>query len=99
MLLDFISKPIPDDWDKWPLDRRRDFLSGNVHGDSLNLVERQRVSAVEFLCEALGAAPGNIRTQDTMRVSKILRGLPDWKSSDTRYRTPYAQPRGYIRAG
>ena len=101
MLLDFISKPIPDDWEKWPLDRRRDFLSGHtvVGGQPMNLVERQRVSPTEFLCEALCYAPGNLNTRDTIRVSKILRGLPGWKSSGVKYRTPYAQPRGYVRTG
>lgn len=101
MLLDFISKPIPDNWDSWPLDRRRDFLSGHAAagGQPLNLVERQRVSPTEFLCEALCYAPGNLNTRDTIRVSKILRGLPGWKSSGTKYYTPYARPRGYIRTG
>lgn len=96
MLIDFISKPIPEDWDKWPLDRRRDFLSGTAKGD-LKLVDRQRVSPTEFLCEALNKAPGNLDKKDSMRVSKILRGLPGWEPMDTRYRTPYTQVRGYAR--
>lgn len=82
MLLDFVSKPIPDDWDTWPLERRRDFLSGLVHncGSTRSpLVERQRVSAAEFLCEALGFAPKNLSKQDLMRVGKILRGLQGWE--------------------
>ena len=96
MLHSFIEKPIPDNWDKWPLDHRRDFLAGQAHTDR-PLVERERVSAAEFLCEALGLAPGKLSTHDTMRVSKLLRGLPDWEPLKGRYRTPYAQPRGYIR--
>ena len=83
MLLDFISRPIPDNWDTWSLDRRRDFLSGQVHtGDNtpLNLVERQRVSATEFLCEALNFAPKNLSKQDLTRVGKIMRGLQGWRA-------------------
>lgn len=82
MLLDFVSKPIPDNWDTWQLDRRRDFLSGLVHncdGAQSTLVERRRVSAAEFLCEALGFAPKNLSKQDLTRVGKILRGLQGWE--------------------
>lgn len=96
ILQDFIAKPIPDDWNSWPLDRRRDFLAGQAHTDR-PLVERKRVSATEFLCEALGFAPGSLSNRDLMRVSKLLRGLPGWKPLKERYRTPYAQPRGYVR--
>lgn len=96
MLHDYVAKPIPVDWDAWPLDRRRDFLAGQAHTDQ-PLVERERVSATEFLCEALGFAPGNLSNRDLMRVSKLLRGLPGWKPLKGRYRTPYAQPRGYVR--
>lgn len=100
ILHDYIAKPIPEDWDTWPLERRRDFLAGQTHvpdNTTLSLVERQRVSATEFLCEALGFAPGNLSNRDLMRVSKLLRGLPGWKPLKGRYRTPYAQPRGYVR--
>lgn len=96
MLHDYVAKLIPEDWDAWPLDRRRDFLAGQAHTDQ-PLVERERVSATEFLCEALGFAPGNLSSRDLMRVSKLLRGLPGWKPLKGRYRTPYAQPRGYVR--
>lgn len=100
ILMDFISTPIPDDWDAWKLDRRRDFLAGQAHTSDnapLTLVERQRVSATEFLCEALGFTPGSLSSRDLMRVSKLLRGLPGWKPLKGRYRTPYAQPHGYTR--
>lgn len=101
ILHDYIAKPIPDDWDAWTLDRRRDFLAGQAHtgdGAARNLVERERVSATEFLCEALGFAPGSLSNRDLMRVSKLLRGLHGWKPTKKQYRTPYAQPRGYVRA-
>lgn len=101
MLLEYLEKRIPEDWDKWPLDRRKDFLSGyaSAGGQPLNLVERKKVSSTEFMCEVLNFAPGHLDKRDTMRVSKILRGLPGWKSMEGLYRTPYAQVRGYIRTG
>ncbi len=63
MLHDYVAKLIPEDWDAWPLDRRRDFLAGQAHTDQ-PFVERERVSATEFLCEALGFAPGNLSSRD-----------------------------------
>jgi predicted P-loop ATPase len=100
VLREYLAKPIPADWDEWPLDRRRDFLAGQVHpgGETpLTLVRRERVSATEFLCEALGFAPGNVNQRDSTRVSKLLRGLLGWKPLKMRYRISYAQVRGYIR--
>lgn len=102
MLLDFISKPIPEDWDNWPLERRRDFLAGQLHtgeGCAITLVERQRVSSTEFLCEVLNFAPKSISKQDTVRVNKILRALPGWERGQDkdRYRTPYSRVRPYMR--
>lgn len=102
MLLDFISKPIPEDWDNWPLERRRDFFAGQLHtgeGGSITLVERQRVSSTEFLCEALNFAPKSISKQDTVRVNKILRALPGWERGQDkdRYITPYSRVRPYVR--
>lgn len=101
LLLDFVEKQIPEDWHKWPLDRRRDFLCGQTYsaagGPALKLVARETVSATEFLCEALGVAPGNMSQRDSIRVNKILRGLSGWEPSPNRYRTPYSQVRGYRR--
>ncbi len=95
MLLDFIAKPIPADWDDWPLDRRRDYLAGQANTGDITLVERERISATEFMCEALHYAPSQLKKQDIMRVGQILRGLQGWKPC--RYRIPYAQARGYVR--
>lgn len=102
MLLDFIAKPIPEDWDNWSLERRRDFWAGQLHtgeGDVITLVDRQRVSSTEFLCEALNFAPKSISKQDTVRVNKILRALSGWERGQDkdRYRTPYSRVRPYVR--
>lgn len=48
LLLDFLEKKVPHDWDKWPLDRRRDFWSGCAEGGSYTLVERAQVSVAEI---------------------------------------------------
>lgn len=101
LLLDFVERKIPEDWHKWPLDRRRDFLCGQAcsvaGGPALKLVERQTVSATEFLCEALGFAQGNMSQRDSILVNKILRGLKGWEPSPDRWRTSYSQVRGYRR--
>lgn len=99
LLYDYVEKPIPDDWDTWQLDRRRDFLLGQVHTPDaapLKLVERQRVSAAEFLCEALGLTPKDLSKQDLTRVGKILRGLPGWRARQNKIPL-YGRVRCYYR--
>lgn len=101
MLHDYLAKPIPADWDNWPLDRRRDFLTGQLHhaeNDALRLVERQCVCAAGFLCEMLGIAPKNLSKQDLTRMGKILRGLRGW-SADRSTIPIYGQVRLYRRGG
>lgn len=99
LLTAYLDKQIPEDWDAWPLDRRRDFLAGQVHSSEntpLNPMERQRVSPAEFLCEALNFAPGSLNTRDLMRVGKIMRGLRGWEPKQ--YNTLlYGRVRGYRR--
>lgn len=97
IIADFIDKPVPEDWKKWPLDKRRLFLNGNIEGD-IKLVPRDRICALEIWCEAFGGQPKDLRYQETMEINEIIRAIPGWNKAPGGLRFGYCgYQRGFIR--
>lgn len=97
IIVDFIDKPVPEDWKKWPLDKRRLFLNGNIEGD-IKLVPRDRICALEIWCEAFGGQPKDLRYQETMEINEIIRAIPGWNKAPGGLRFGYCgYQRGFIR--
>ena len=78
VITEFLDKPIPKDWVKWSLDNRRIFWASSNH-DTADLVERDRVCALEIWCEALGGQIRDFKRNDAQEINDILRALPDWE--------------------
>ena len=78
IIRDFLEQPVPLDWDKWDLSRRRMFLEGNA-ADVGELVPRTRVCALEIWCEALNNDARFIKNSDSAEINSILQMLPEWK--------------------
>ena len=98
MIIDFVNKPVPDDWDMWPIDRRRDYWALNAPGD-YRLLPRKRICAAEVWCELFG---GNIRdlsggNRDSREINAILASLPGWKKLKvaSRFGVSYGTQRGF----
>ena len=45
---EFMDRKVPEDWSKWPLDKRRIFWAGGVQGD-IRLVVRDRICRNNFV--------------------------------------------------
>lgn len=80
LIQEFVSRQVPDDWLKWPLDRRRDYWASNAHGD-YKLVDRDRICAAEVWSELFN---GNSRdlvrgSRDSRELNDILMNIPGWK--------------------
>lgn len=80
MIIDFVSQSIPVDWQKWTIDRRRDFWAGLAQTD-IQLIERQKISAVEICCELFNNSLNSINPQDLREVNAILAKLPGWRKA------------------
>lgn len=97
----FVEKQVPHDWAKWPIDRRRDFWCGATHtadGQTLDLVERDRIAAVEIWCELFNGNIKDMKPADTREINAILARLKDWRRSETVIRVgPYSVQRGFVR--
>jgi putative DNA primase/helicase len=96
---EFMERPVPDDWSKWPLDKRRMFWGGVTMGsDSLHLVPRDRICALEVWCEAFGGNIKEMKNTDTRELNAIMATMPGWqKASNAKYMGPYGTQRGFIK--
>lgn len=97
---DFVEKRIPDDWNQWKLDNRRDYWAANVRGD-YKLTERTKICAAEVWCELFG---GSIRdlaggSRDSREINAILARMEGWKRMKTPgyFGAPYGKQRGFER--
>ena len=97
MILDFLEKPVPADWQTWSLDRRQQFWNGNIqNAESLCLVQRDRVCALEIWCELLHGFKKDMKQTDTREINSILEASPDWEPR--RLKFGYCGPqRGFVR--
>ena len=99
VILDFLAKPVPDDWLKWPLDKRRLFWAGACVDGDLHLVPRDRVCALEIWCEAFDGRARDLRNSEAAEINSILAHADGWVAASSARFGPYGKQRGYIRKG
>ena len=88
VILDFISRQVPEDWLSWPLDRRRMFWAGSVQG-GVKLVDRDRVCALEVWCEALDGRQKDMKYSDTAEINSIIASAAGWEKPNKVMRFGY----------
>ena len=100
IIREFLERKVPEDWSKWPLDKRRMFWSGvTVGDDSLNLVPRDRVCALEIWCEAFEGSVKEMKNADTREINAIVSATYGWKKSAIalHFGGPYGTQRGFTK--
>lgn len=97
IVMDFLSRQVPEDWQGWALDRRRMFWAGAVTGD-VPLVERDRVCALEVWCEALDGKQRDMRYSDTAEINSIIEVSSEWEKTPGSMRYGYCgKQRGFTK--
>jgi len=97
IILDFAEKLVPENWQKWTLDKRRVFLNGEV-AENIKLIPRDRICALEIWCEAFGGQPKDFRYSDALEINDILRSMPGWEKTQNSLRFGYCgKQRGFQR--
>lgn len=98
----FVERQIPVDWQRWPIDRRRDFWCGATHttdGKEIKLVDRDRISAIEIWCELFNGNIKELKKSDTREINAVLAKLKGWKRAVSPIRVgPYNAQRGFVRS-
>lgn len=94
---EFLERSIPEDWNSWELDKRRMYWSGTVQG-AVNLVERDRVCAVEVWCELFGGSVRDMKQADTREINAIISSVQGWKKAGSPIRMgAYGAQRGFVK--
>lgn len=101
LIMEFAERQVPADWAKWSLDRRRDFWAGAAHtqeGTALELVERDRITALEVWCELFNGSMRDMKPADTREINGVLGMMKGWKRNGNPLRFgPYNLQRGFVR--
>ena len=84
-IVQFLEKPIPEDWQKWSLEKRRMFLNGECASEETNLVPRDKICALEIWCEMFGGQMKDFPYATALEINDIIRSLPNWTKCRTRF--------------
>lgn len=93
MILEWLEKEVPEDWQSWSIDRRKAFWNGQVAGD-IKLVPRDRICAAEVWCELLGRDPSQAKNCDSAKINGVIESTGKWGQRGPIRCGPYGVQRG-----
>lgn len=97
LVLDFLEKPLPEDWQGRDLFQRRVYWSSEFERTP-GSVPRDRACAAEIWCECLGSDLKHMKKSDAKEINGILERLPGWERMKSTGRFgPYGRQRGHKR--
>lgn len=96
LILEWLDREVPEDWQSWTLERRRAFWNGQVQGE-IKLVPRDRVCAAEVWCELFNGEPKAARHTDAARINSVIESTGAWRDKKTRRMGPYGVQKGFGR--
>ena len=99
IIIDFLEKEIPDNWEDMSLMDRRTFLNGNMRvPEGKTLVRREKTCAAEIWAECFGGDPRYMNKRDSREINQVLSGIKGWQKTRTprKYRL-YGSQRGFER--
>lgn len=101
LIQEFVERRVPADWASWGIGQRRDFWAGTVHtqnGKDIELVERERVCAIEVWCELFNGSPRDLTKAEAREINAVLANIKGWKRCDKSMRFgPYSVQRGFTK--
>ena len=97
LIEEFVNRKVPADWLKYSIDQRKMYWGSMATQENDNeLVERDRISAVEVLVECFHYDKGKIRQAETREINNMLKSiLPEWSQKDSIECGPYHRQRGF----
>ncbi|WP_394523693.1 VapE domain-containing protein [Lacrimispora sp. JR3] len=98
LILEFLDKPVPLNWDQMDLANRKMFLNGNNNPGDMELAPRDKICAMEIWTECYGGIPGYLKRTDSMEINNILSSLKGWRRiKSPRTFGPHGPQRGFER--
>ena len=96
IIIEWLSRMVPDDWQSWDLDQRRAFWAGQAQGE-INLVPRDRICAAEVWCELFNGDPKSASNSDSMRINSVIDSTGEWGPRKPLRCGPYGVQKGSTR--
>ena len=99
MILDFLEKLIPSNWDQMDPLKRKMYWQGTLQlPEGALLVPREKVCAVEIWVECFNGDPRYLKRMDSTEINNVLQNISGWKRNKTTRRYgPYGQQKGFER--
>ena len=99
MILDFLEKLIPSNWDQMDPLKRKMYWQGTLQlPEGALLVPREKVCAVEIWVECFNGDPRYLKRMDSTEINNVLQNMRGWKRNKTTRRYgPYGQQKGFER--
>lgn len=99
LIIEYLEKKLPTNWDQMDVPARKMFLAGNGHGvDEADLMIRKKVCAAEIWVECFNGDPKYLKRIESTEINNILLGLPGWKrNKNVRRYGPYGTQKGFER--
>lgn len=92
VVIDYLEKLLPSNWDEMDLYQRLSFLSGDeLSQDLKGTIKREKVCTMEIWCECFYKERQNLRRIDSYEIEGIINRIGGWgkistnKSGKTRY--------------
>ena len=99
LILEYLEKPVPENWNSMKLMDRRTYLNGNMKAaEDMKLVPRMSVCAMEIWVECFGSDPRYMQRRDSAEINNILMGISGWEKERSSGRHGiYGTQRGFRR--
>jgi predicted P-loop ATPase len=80
IIVDYLERPLPDQWDGMDLYQRRSFLGDSEFdgGTRKGSVRREKVCIMEIWCECFGKERQNLKRTDSYEIEGILNRIGGW---------------------
>lgn len=81
IIIDYLERLLPANWDEMDLYQRRSFLGGSEFdsGIQTGTVCREKVCVMEIWCECFGKERQNLKRTDSYEIEGILSKIGGWK--------------------
>jgi predicted P-loop ATPase len=96
IILEFINRPVPKNWDKRTFNERRLYWSSEFERGTDETIERDRICAAEIFCECLGGDLKYMRRADAVEINSILASIQGWRRHTSRFGC-YGHQKGFVK--
>lgn len=85
IIIDYLDRLLPTNWDEMDLYQRRSFLGGSEFdgGIQTGTVLKEKVCVMEIWCECFGKERQNLKRTDSYEIEGILSKIGGWKKLST----------------